>query len=285
MHIGILHPGEMGAVVGGLLVREGHSVYWASQGRSPQTTSRAQSSRLQAVDSLQALTDQVEVIFTICPPESALKVAEDVAEAGFGGLFVDANAVSPETARRIAACVEAAGAASVDAGIVGPPPLQSGSTRLYVCGADTAKVEALFANTHIDTVVIEGEIGAASALKICYAAWTKGSSALILAIRAMARAEGVDAPLISEWRASQPALESRLESALAMTPGKAWRFEGEMREIAESFGAAGLPRGFHQAAAEVFTRLGVFKNTEPPDLEAVMKTLLAGATEALPRPQ
>ena len=282
MRVGILHPGEMGAVVGRLLTESGHQVYWVRSGRSAETANRAAAARLHPLDAFKAITRRAQVLFSICPPESALDVAKDVAEAGFTGVFVDANAVSPETARRIASLVENAGASFVDGGLVGPPPHQSGSTRLYLSGECAHQAQTLFKDTHLEAIEVAGGIGAASAVKMCYAAWTKGSAALILSIRALARAEGVDAPLLSEWQRSQPSLAGRLERALAITPGKAWRFEGEMREIAESFRAAGLAPDFHQAAAEVFQRLAAFKDSEAPDLDAVMAALLQDATKLSP---
>ena len=126
----------------------------------------------------------------------------------------------------------------------------------------------------LDARVVGDEPGAASALKMCYAAWTKGTAALLLAVLAVATAEGVDADLIDEWDISQPDLCSvRIAPAQGSTP-KAWRFAGEMDEIAATFRDAGLPSGFHDAAAEVFRRLAGFKDAAPPSLDDVIETLV-----------
>ena len=170
--------------------------------------------------------------------------------SGFGGIYVDANAVAPETARTIAGLHER----FVDGGIVGPPPDRPGTTRLYLSGGEADEVAALFAGTNVDARVISGEPGAASALKAAYAGWTKGSAALLLTARELARAEGVEDALLAEWRLSLPELEQRLAGAERSARRKGWRWIGEMEEIARSMAAQDLPTGFHEAAAEVFRK-------------------------------
>ena len=124
-----------------------------------------------------------------------------------------------------------------------------------------------------------GEVGAASAIKMAYAAWTKGSSALLIAVRALAIREGVDGALRAEWERSQPGLGARSESAVAGNAKKAWRFVGEMEEIAATFAAAGLPPGFHEACATVYGRLGRYKDAPtPPTVGEVAEALGAPRT-------
>jgi 3-hydroxyisobutyrate dehydrogenase-like beta-hydroxyacid dehydrogenase len=157
----------------------------------------------------------------------------------------------------VAAVVTAAGAAYVDGGIIGPPPENTGRTRLYLCGERAAEVRALFARSALDARIAEGAHGepyAASAVKMAYAAWTKGTGALLLACRALARAEGVERTLLEEWGLSQPALRAQSERSADAAAAKGWRWVAEMEEIAASMAAAGLPPGFHQAAAEIFDR-------------------------------
>jgi hypothetical protein len=165
----------------------------------------------------------------------------------------------------------------VDGGIVGSPPVPAlpgdgdgggpGGTRLYLAGSPAgaeaagpaAEVAALFGGTSLNPEILRNENPAgASALKMAYAAWTKGSAALVLAARALARAEGVEDGLLAEWALSQPGLEGRSRGAARSAAAKGWRWVGEMDEIAASMTADGLPGGFHQAAAEVFRR-------SPPD--------------------
>ena len=245
--VGVLHPGEMGSAVGAALAAGGHRVAWASEGRSAQTVERAAAAGMDDLGDVAALLARAEVVLSICPPHAALEVA--ALAAGFDGVYVDANAVSPQTAREARALV---GGRFVDGGIIGPPPTTPGATRLYLSGHDAAAVAALFAGGPLQAIVIDGEVGAASALKMVYAAWTKGTAALLVALRAVARANGVDDALLAEWARSQPSLPDRAARAAASTAGKAWRWEAEMREIAATFDAAGQPDGFHLAAAEVF---------------------------------
>jgi 3-hydroxyisobutyrate dehydrogenase-like beta-hydroxyacid dehydrogenase len=245
VRIGLLHPGEMGAAVGRVLVEQGHDVLWQPQQRSQQTASRARSAGLTNVEDF----SDAEVILSVCPPHAALDVARSL--QGTEALVIDANAVSPATARRGG---ELIGDRWADGGIVGPPPMREGTTRLYLSGDHAVEASRLFEGTRLRAVVLGGSPVAASALKMAYASWTKGSAALLLATLASARATRVEEALRAEWRSSQPGLEDRLESAAASAATKGWRWVGEMNEIASTFSAAGLPPGFHQAAGEMFAR-------------------------------
>ena len=136
-------------------------------------------------------------------------VTVGAAATGYDGLYLDANAVSPATAREIAEAATQGGARFVDGGIVGPPAVRPGTTQLYLSGDGAPEMAALFAGSALEAVDLEAEIGAASALKMCYAGFTKGSAALLLALRAAARAYGVEGGLLGEWARSQPGLEKR----------------------------------------------------------------------------
>jgi 3-hydroxyisobutyrate dehydrogenase-like beta-hydroxyacid dehydrogenase len=251
--IGLLHPGEMGAAVGACLAGQGYRVLWAADGRSAATAERAERAGLADAGSIADLTGQADVIFSVCPPHAALATARLVAGAGFGGLYVDANAIAPGTARQVRAAVAARGAGYVDGGIIGPPPgAQPGSTRLYLSGDRAGETAALLAGTALEARVIGGPAEAASAVKMAYAGWTKGSAALLLATAALARAEGVEEALEAEWALSQPGLPARYDAARRSAAAKGWRWTGEMEEIAASMAADGLPGGFHRAAAEIF---------------------------------
>ena len=181
------------------------------------------------------------MILSVCPPHAALDVAAQVAATGYAGVYVDANAISVATAEQVSGIVTAAGAAYVDGGIIGLPPEIAGHTRLYLSGPRAAEVRVLFARSALDARIAEGPLYAASAVKMAYAAWTKGSSALLLAGRALARAEGVERRCSAEWALSQPALAARSEGAAAAAAAKGWRWVAEMEEIAASMAAAGLP--------------------------------------------
>jgi 3-hydroxyisobutyrate dehydrogenase-like beta-hydroxyacid dehydrogenase len=256
--IGLLHPGEMGAAIGAALVANGCRVIWASDGRSAETRSRAEEAGLDDAGSVAEVARRSDVILSVCPPHAAAEVARAV--AGFDGLYVDANAIAPATVRGLADAVP--GAELVDGGIVGPPPRRPGTTRLYLSGPSAWTVANLFAGSAVDARVISPEVGSASALKVTYAAWSKGTAAMLLAIRELARAEGVEEPLLQEWCLSIPGLEEQWKSAERSAQAKGWRWVGEMEEIAAAFAADGLPDGFHLAAAEVFR---AFSTEEAPE--------------------
>jgi hypothetical protein len=305
--IGLLHPGEMGAAVGQCLTAAGHEVLWVPEGRSAASAARAGAAGLTAADSLADLAGRAEVILSVCPPHGALDVARAVAGTGFGGLYLDANAVSPHTAREAAGIVKAA--SFVDGGIIGTPPVTPGFIRLYLSGARAAEARDLFEGTPVHTTVVDhssragvatgagtatgaGEsrqregagdgdgIGLASAVKMAYASWTKGSAALLLAARALARTEGVEDVLLAEWGISQPGLGERSARSAGAAAGKGWRWVAEMEEIAATMAAAGLPEDFHRAAAEIYRRA-----PRDGDLDGVLDALISArpsaGTEAL----
>lgn len=252
--IGILHPGEMGAAVGAALVGAGETVLWASTGRSMATADRAAAAGLRDAGTVAKLVGACDLVLSICPPHAAETTAREAVAAGMNGTFVDANAISPASAAHVAGIVAGAGVTPVDGGIVGPPPRQPGTTRLYLSGALAPAVAARFAGTPLEAIVLDGDPTAASALKMVYAAQTKGRIALLLAADAAAHALGVADALAAEQARSQPNVAAELDRARAAAAAKGWRWVAEMEEIATTFAAAGEPDGFHRAAAEVFRR-------------------------------
>lgn len=271
--IGVLHPGEMGAAVGAVLAGAGHEVLWSSAGRSEATARRAAGAGLVDAGSIAELARRCDTILSVCPPHAALDVAREL--AGFGGVFVDANAVSPATSHAVGEVVEGVGAVYVDGGIVGAPPRAAGDTRLYLSGAGAPAVAALFAGTIVEARVLSDRIGDASAMKMIYAAWTKGAAALVLAVRALARESGLEAALLADWEESLPELPRRSVQAARSAATKGWRWGAEMEEIAATFAAAGLPDGFHRAAAELFRRAPRIDGAPADDatLDAVLRAL------------
>jgi 3-hydroxyisobutyrate dehydrogenase-like beta-hydroxyacid dehydrogenase len=261
----------MGASIGGALRAAGIAVRWASEGRSEQTRIRAAAAGLEDDGQLKDLVAGSDVLLVICPPHAAISMAEAVTGHGFTGTYVDANAVAPATAERIAATVARGGARFVDGDLIGGPLRPGGSPRLFLSGPEAEAVAGLFAATSVSARVIGSGVEA-SALKMCYAAWTKGTSALILAIRAMAESTGVAAALDDEWSVSQPDLFGRTERAVAVA-GRGWRYAGEMEEIAAAMRASGLPDGFGLAGADIYQRLTGFKSLHP-DRNEIIKALL-----------
>jgi len=276
--VGVLHPGEMGAAVGRCLTQAGYTVLWASDGRSADTAARAAAAGLTDAGTVRDLTARASVIISVCPPHAALDVAWAV--HGFTGLYLDANAISPDTAREVAKLITGNGGHYVDGGIIGGPPVPpGGSTRLYLSGENADQVAEMFADTPLEPRIAEGSAVAASAVKMAYAAWTKGSAALLLTARALAEAEDVQDSLLAEWAMSQPKLADQSVRSAWSAATKGWRWVGEMEEIAQSMAAAGLPDGFHQAAAEVYRRV---QRTPTADSDQVLQAVMAALTGRQP---
>ncbi len=277
--IALLHPGDMGVTVGACASAAGNWIGWAADGRGETTRRRAERAAFTSYSSLEKLLAEADTVISVCPPVAAKATAKAVAELAFRGLYVDANAVSPRTAEVIAQTVEHAGATYVDAGIIGPPARERGTTRLYVSGEQATEVAACFAGSALEATDIGSSPTAASALKMCYAAWTKGSAALLLAVGALARAERVETPLRAEWERSQPGLNAQLQSNAATNTAKAWRFVGEMREVADTFEAAGLSGAFHRGAEQIYAMIGEYKGAgSAPELDEVLQTMLGSRT-------
>ncbi|UCG40984.1 MAG: DUF1932 domain-containing protein [Acidimicrobiia bacterium] len=269
MRIGVLHPGKMGSTVAASFAAAGHEVAWASEDRSDATVARA--AGLIDSGSLSALCDSSRLVVSVCPPHAAVAVARAVAATGFDGTYLDANAVAPATVAAVGTVV----GDLVDGSIIGPPAREPGTTRMYLSGEGAPDLAEALNGGPLEVRAIEAPVGAASALKMAYAGWTKGSAALLLAIAGYAEAAGVRDALAAEWHESIPGLTDRVERTSRGVGPKAWRFAGEMREIAASLASEGLPDGFHLAAADLYEHLSGFKDAYPgPELDDVLRELL-----------
>ncbi len=273
--IGIIHPGEMGVSIAASAIQSGHEVYWLTAGRSPNTRARAETHQLTGLQSLEELSRTCETIISICPPQAAEDVARGVAHTSFQGLYLDANAISPERAVKIGQMMETHGIAFVDGGIIGGPAWTPNETWLYLSGPRAEEIAACFAGGRLETKILGDEIGKASALKMCYAAYTKGTSALLLAILTAAESFDVRQELYQQWDMDEAGFSEEVNRRVRRVTAKAWRFEGEMKEIATTFREAGLPDGFHEAAAEIYHRMAGFKDaSEVPVLDEVLQALI-----------
>lgn len=276
-NIGILHPGEMGVSIAASAVNSGQQVHWASEGRSDKTHARAEKHNLIDVGSLPQLCETSEIILSVCPPYAAEDMAKAVVELGFKGYYLDANAISPQRANRIGKLMEAHDIQFIDGGIIGGPAWTPKETWLYLSGKNAKAIADCFSNGPLETKIIGNEIGKASALKMCFAAYSKGTTALLAAILASAESYGVRDELYQQWAMDDSEFVNQVERRATRVTAKAWRFEGEMHEIASTFQEAGLPNGFHEAAAEIYHRMAGFKNSrQTPPLDEVLKVLLDG---------
>jgi 3-hydroxyisobutyrate dehydrogenase-like beta-hydroxyacid dehydrogenase len=241
----------MGIAVATSAKNSGNEVFWVSENRSAATRQRASDAGLQDAGTLAKLCELCPVIVSVCPPEFAEPIANQIANLSFQGTYVDANAISPERARRIAQHSKDRGIRFVDGGIIGMPPTERGQTWLYLSGEDAPNVATYFSAGPIETEVLSGGIGHASALKMCFAAYSKGTVALAAAVLNAAENLGVSQDLKRQWERGGPSLP-KLQAGISRARPKAWRYIAEMREIAATFQSAGMPSGFHHAAEEIF---------------------------------
>ena len=250
--VGLLFPGEMGALVGAAVEGE---VLWASEGRSDATVKRAEQAGLRDLGTVAELVSRSEIVLSVCPPAIAEQIAAEVFDAGFEGLFVEANAIAPTRVKRIAErgrCVD--GSLIARTGV-----------NLYLSGepGDVAEVAALFPDGDVTAIPLEGGIGAASALKMAFGGWNKIGVALAAQAYAIARAYGVEDALAGEG------VESK---GIVRGSGRAWRWAPEMEEVADTAASLGLPEGMGRAAADLFRRWEAHRD-EPAELERLLEDL------------
>ncbi|WP_405864183.1 DUF1932 domain-containing protein [Streptomyces sp. NBC_00005] len=250
----VLHPGAMGAAVAAEASRSGHDVLWVPVDRSAATRERARKAGLTACPSLKEALDASEVVLSLCPPHAAEDVAVSVAGQGFTGLYVEANAISPERMERIASEVRPA-SSILDGAVIGPPPGDRRTCRLYLAG-DGQSVDLLrsvFQSSSVEVETAGDQAGAASALKMSFAAFQKAARTLAAVSHALADSHGVADLLTAEAR-RMPSDFLSDPDALAGVAARAWRWAPEMHEVAETLCASGLPPQMAEAAAAVMRR-------------------------------
>jgi 3-hydroxyisobutyrate dehydrogenase-like beta-hydroxyacid dehydrogenase len=249
----------MGGGVGAALARRGFDVVTCLAGRGAETRARAERAGFRDVPDLEALVSEADLVLSILPPAAAPDLARELAaamrNAGSAPPYADCNAVSPETARAIGETIAAVGADFIDGGIIGAAPGKSDTpVRLYVSGP-RAEVMAALEGPEIDLRPCGAEIGRASAVKMCYAAVTKGTNTLHTAALIAAEALGIGETLHREFAESQPAAYRRMRVTVPRLPADAARWIGEMEEIARTFESVGVTPRFHEGARDVFALL------------------------------
>jgi 3-hydroxyisobutyrate dehydrogenase-like beta-hydroxyacid dehydrogenase len=279
--VGILSPGDMGQAIAAVLHQHGLKTIAALDERSDRTRQLAAAANVQDVGSLKQLVIESDVVLSVLVPAAATEAAEQVAEAigsvGKSILYVDCNAISPQKVKSIARIIESKGGQFVDASIIGPPPRVPNRTRIYVSGKQAVELQQL-RDYGLDIRAIGNEIGHASGLKMCYAALTKGLTAIGTELLIAAHRLGLDEQLWDEVSSSQPELAKILSRSIpSMTP-KAHRWIGEMEEIAETFEALDLTEHIFQGAADVYrlvkeTSLGK-ETPEERDCDRVLKDVI-----------
>ncbi|WP_372404552.1 DUF1932 domain-containing protein [Streptomyces luteireticuli] len=270
--ITLVHPGSMGAAVGAHAARSGARVLWLPAGRSAETRERARQAGFEPVDSLCQALAVSDIVLSICPPQYAEDVAEDITAHAFDGVFVDANAISPERMSRIAALVTARcpGSQVVDGSIFGPPPVNGKRIRLYVAGQDTSAVERVFKGTDVIVQPMAAPLGSASALKMAFASYQKAARTLAAVAHSLAHEHGVGDLLTKEAHIMASDILSNPDY-LPSVAARAWRWRPEMHEVADALRSAALPTDLAEATAKVMKRWEADKD----DLDLPLAEILA----------
>ncbi|MFJ5307557.1 DUF1932 domain-containing protein [Streptomyces sp. NPDC088350] len=267
----LLHPGAMGAKVGGQAARSGARVLYVPTGRSPASLERAREAGLEAAESLQSALTASDFVLSICPPHAAEDVAHEVLAHPFRGVYVEANAISPDRTRRIAAACAERGVPMLDGSIVGGPPGPGSAPRLYLSGdaKEVARVAGVFEGTRVVARALDAEIGAASALKMAYASYQKSARVLAAVSHALATSHGVAAELAREAGSLTSNILAETEQ-LPSVAARAWRWAPELEEIADTLRTAGLPPALAEGAATVLRRWTDDKDRYDLPLEEVL---------------
>ena len=282
--IGIVSPGDMGHTVGQVLINNGLEVFTCLAERSQRTRQLAEKVGITNLPSYDDLVQNADLILSILVPARAIDAAHQVSEAiertQAQILYVDCNAISPNTVKQIGQNIMDSGGNFLDASIIGPPPRKDGSTRFYTSGPNVDQFCRL--NQHgLDIRPLGSQIGLASAIKMCYAGLTKGLTALCAELLTAAEVLNVFDDLVEEFEISQPVLYQRMRNGLPSLPSKAKRCTGEMEEIATTFADVGLTPDILLGAADIFRFIGrtELANLSPeekddfPDLEQVITRL------------
>ena len=258
-NVGVVSPGDMGQAIAGRIKESGLAVHTALEGRSERTRTLAREAGINDCGSMEKLVATCELVLSVINPGEAFNVARQVAAAmrktGRRIAFADLNAVSPQTARDTDRLIRDAGGVFIDGGIIGPPPRgEKDRPRIYVSGPDAYLMESINHPNLLIRVMSE-RVGDASGVKMCYAAMTKGTTALAVELLVAARKLGVEQALEKELRESRNDVFEWQMRNIAVMPPKAYRWVPEMQEIAKTFGELGLTRRIFEGATDVYTMI------------------------------
>ena len=274
--IAIIAQGMMGAGVGRRLHESGAEVRTLLSGRSSSSAERARAAGMEPAIDERALLAGADFFLSILPPSEAVALADRLAPAltalDHKPVYVDCNAVSPQTAIRIGEVIAPTGADFVDAGIIGGPPRPNYSPTIYASGP-TAGQTAVLRDWGIDWRVIDGPIGAASALKMSYAGITKGTTAITAAMLLGAARFGCGEALIAELTESQPEMLARMRSGIPRMYDKAYRWVAEMEEISHFLEKNPPSHDIYAAVARLYDYLATAFTEKVPGPDNAVKTL------------
>ena len=272
--IGIVAPGAMGSAVAVRLREHGAQILTLLLGRSEASRARAASAGM--IGSGLAELAAADIILSIVPPGSAAAIAAELAaalrDASTKPVYVDCNAVDVRTVEQVGNIIAESGARFVDGGIIGAPPRPgTAGPTFYLSGSAAAEVGARLRALGLVATVIDGPVGAASALKMSYAGITKGLSAIASMMILGAERAGAGAALRAELATSQPELHARFASSLPDMIPKAYRWVAEMREIAAFLGEDEAAAATFRAVAEFYERIALDAARQRSEVSVIEK--------------
>ena len=275
--VGIMSPGDMGHSVGQVLKEHGFNISTCLDGRSERTQRLALTAGFNISPTLEDLIMEVDLVLSILVPSEstnfAMKMADSIRRVGKDIFFADCNAISPSTVTALAEVINDAGGRFIDGGIIGGPPTKGDQTRFYVSG-EYAPIMKDLDGKSVKIKMVGNKIGQASGTKMCYAALTKGTSTLHVALLTVAQKLGLIDCLREELAYSQQANLASIESGIPRLPSNAHRWIGEMEEIARTFEEVGVTPNFHLGAVEMYKLLNStsFSDESPENIDMTRTT-------------
>ena len=257
--VAILSPGDMGHAVGQRLRENGLDVITCLTGRSARTRELAEKASIRDVPTMEGLVEQSDLIMSLTVSAAVPALCRDVAGAiratRADTLFAECNAIAPQLTREMEPIITEAGGRFVDVSIIGGPPRPGYSPRFYTSGSQATEFEQLN-NFGLTVIRLDGDVGQASGIKMCYGALTKGASALYAELLIAAELMDLTGPLLAELRSGQPAVLQRMERDLPAVPPDSRRWVSEMEEIRDTFSGLGMTPHFFEGAAEMYRFIG-----------------------------
>jgi 3-hydroxyisobutyrate dehydrogenase-like beta-hydroxyacid dehydrogenase len=257
--VAILSPGDMGHAIGQLLKENELQVITCLTGRSNRTKQLSEQAGITDVPKLDELVEQADVLMSVTVSEAVPGLCREIADAvkatGTDLLFAECNAIAPELSKEMEGVLQSAGARYVDASIIGGPPRNGSSPRVYVSGDNASEFEQL-RDFGLDVRNLGPQLGRASGIKMCYAAMTKGTTALHAELLIAAEKMGLTQELMAEFSGSQPAVVSRMEGWMPTMPAKSRRWVSEMEEIEKTFSDLGMTPNIFKGVADMYRMIG-----------------------------
>jgi 3-hydroxyisobutyrate dehydrogenase-like beta-hydroxyacid dehydrogenase len=257
--VAILSPGDMGHAIGQLLRENELRVLTCLTGRSSRTRALSEQAGIIEVPNINVLVEQSDVLMSVTVSEVVPGLCREIANAvkaiGTDLLFAECNAISPALSAEMEGVLRESGARYVDASIIGPPPRNGSSPRVYASGDNAVEFEQL-RDFGLDVRNLGPKLGRASGIKMCYAALTKGTIALQSELLISAEKMGLTEELMAEFNGSQPAVVQRMEGWVPGMPAKSRRWISEMEQIEATFQELGLTPNIFKGVADMYRMIG-----------------------------